>query len=121
MHMPGSASIELLQRADDQLRRIISRLSRAQAGLPTPCSEFSCERSSNLARLFEANEVRLRTADIPGRGAPIGGVEPGLVRVGVRIGHLRLLWIQSSLAPGTIARPRPDQHMGGRQPRTRNR
>ena len=39
--MPGSASIELLQRADDQLRRIISRLSPAQAGLPTPCSEFN--------------------------------------------------------------------------------
>jgi hypothetical protein len=39
--MPSSASIELLQRADDQLRRIISRLSPAQAGLPTPCSEFN--------------------------------------------------------------------------------
>jgi hypothetical protein len=41
MDMPGSASIELLQRADDQLRRVISRLSPAQAGLPTPCSEFN--------------------------------------------------------------------------------
>jgi hypothetical protein len=39
--MPGSAPIELLQRADDQLRRIISRVSPAQAGLPTPCSEFN--------------------------------------------------------------------------------
>jgi uncharacterized protein (TIGR03086 family) len=40
MDTQSSASIELLQQADDQLRRIIARLSPSQAGLPTPCSEF---------------------------------------------------------------------------------
>ena len=66
--MPGSASIELLQRADDQLRRIISRLSPAQAGLPTPCSEF------NLRTLINhiVYDLQVFTAMISGgqRGSP---------------------------------------------------
>jgi uncharacterized protein (TIGR03086 family) len=66
--MPGSASIEPLQRADDQLRRIISRVSPAQAGLPTPCSEF------NLRTLINhiVYDVQAFTAVIGGgqRGSP---------------------------------------------------
>jgi uncharacterized protein (TIGR03086 family) len=41
MDIQGSASIALLERADDQLRRLISRVGPAQAGLPTPCSDFN--------------------------------------------------------------------------------
>jgi uncharacterized protein (TIGR03086 family) len=68
MDMPDSASIRLLQRADDQLRRVISRLSPAQAGLPTPCSEF------NLRTLINhiVYDVQVFTAMISGgqRGSP---------------------------------------------------
>jgi uncharacterized protein (TIGR03086 family) len=66
--MPGSASIELLQRADDQLRRVISRLSPAHAGLPTPCSEFNLRALVNHI----VYDVQVFTAMIIGgqRGSP---------------------------------------------------
>ncbi len=39
--MPPSPSLDLLQRADAQMRRIISRVSpEQQAALPTPCADF---------------------------------------------------------------------------------
>ena len=68
MDTPGSASIELLRRADDQLRRIVSRLSPAQAGLPTPSSEFNLRALSNHI----VYDVQVLTAMISGgqRGSP---------------------------------------------------
>ena len=47
MDRPDSASLDLLQRADNQLRRIISELSPAQGGLPTPCSDFDLQALVN--------------------------------------------------------------------------
>jgi uncharacterized protein (TIGR03086 family) len=68
MDGPVSASIELLERADDQLRRIISRLSPAQAALPTPCSEFNLRMLVNHI----VYDLQVFTAMISGgqRGSP---------------------------------------------------
>jgi uncharacterized protein (TIGR03086 family) len=68
MDTSGSASIALLERADDQLRRIISRLSPAQAALPTPCRDFNLRTLVNHV----VYDVQTFTAMISGgqRGSP---------------------------------------------------
>jgi uncharacterized protein (TIGR03086 family) len=62
MEMPGSASIALLERADDQLRRLISRVTPAQVGLPTPCSNFDLRALVNHI----VHDVQMFTAMISG-------------------------------------------------------
>ena len=66
--MPGSASIGLLERADNQLRRIISRVSPAQGDLPTPCSDFNLQALVNHI----VYDLQTFTAMISGgqRGSP---------------------------------------------------
>jgi uncharacterized protein (TIGR03086 family) len=66
--MPVSASIDLPQRADEQLRRIISQVSPEQAGSPTPCSEFDVRMLVNHL----VYDVQLFTALLTGdpRGSP---------------------------------------------------
>jgi uncharacterized protein (TIGR03086 family) len=68
MDMPSSASLGLLERADDQLRRIISRVSPGQGGLPTPCSDFDLRGLLNHI----VYDVQTFTAMISGsqRGSP---------------------------------------------------
>ena len=68
MQTPASPSIDLLQQADDQLRRIISRVGPAQADLPTPCSEFDVRTLLNHI----VYDLRVFTAMITGgeRGSP---------------------------------------------------
>jgi uncharacterized protein (TIGR03086 family) len=60
--MPVSPSIELLQRAADQLRRIIAQVSPEQASSPTPCSEFDVHALINHI----VHDVQLFTATISG-------------------------------------------------------
>ena len=66
--MPASPSIDVLQRADDQLRRIISHVRPDQAGLPTPCSDFDVRALVNHI----VYDVQTFTAMISGgqRGSP---------------------------------------------------
>jgi len=66
--MPASPSIDVLQRADEQLRRIISHVRPDQAGLPTPCSEFDVRALVNHI----VYDVQTFTAMISGgqRGSP---------------------------------------------------
>ena len=68
MDTPDSISIDLLQRADDQLRRMISRVSPTQGGLPTPCSEFDLRALVNHI----VYDAQVFTAMISGgqRGSP---------------------------------------------------
>jgi uncharacterized protein (TIGR03086 family) len=68
MDRPESPSIDFLQRADSQLRQIISRVSPAQGSLPTPCSDFNLRALVNHI----AYDLQVFTAMISGgqRGSP---------------------------------------------------
>ncbi len=68
MEQADSLSIDLLQRADDQLRQIISRLTPAQSELRTPCSEFNLRALVNHI----VYDVQVFTAMVSGgqRGSP---------------------------------------------------
>ena len=68
MDITDSALLRPLERADEQLRRIISQVSPAQGGLPTPCSEFDLRALVNHI----VYDVQAFAATISGgqRGSP---------------------------------------------------
>lgn len=68
MDTPDSTSIDLLEGAVDQLRRLLARVGPAQGSLPTPCSDFNVRALVNHI-VFD---VQVFTATISGgqRGSP---------------------------------------------------